>query len=424
LGRLESGGKIAAMRRLFSVVAVIGGLSVLGILIYQLPPIHDRLSWRVDFALTYLRGVVNPVEAPPTPMPMPSVVVTFPPTRTIAPIPTLLPTLEISATPPPPPTPIPQSIALPAPQWEKQDINNCGPASLTMYLRFYGWEGAQQDIADVIKPVREDRNVNVEELVYYVRTRAGWLNAEFRVGGDLELIKQLLAAGVPVMVEESFYFDQTYWPGDDLWGAHYLLVTGYDEAQRSFIGQDSFRGASQAVPYETLDEYWQAFNRVYILIYLPYQEGTVKAILGSNWDTDVNRQRALEVANVEATAEPGNPYAWFNLGSNLVYFERYIDASEAYDQARKLGLPQRMYRYQFSPFIAYFHIGHFDELLSLTDYALKITPSSEEALLWRGWALYRLGRNSEAIESFNQALFRNPNYQDAQYAIDFVSANP
>ena len=57
----------------------------------------------------------------------------------------------------------------------------------------------------MVKPLAEDRNVNPEELVYYVRTHAGWLNAEFRVGGDIELLKQLVAAGFPVMIEESFY---------------------------------------------------------------------------------------------------------------------------------------------------------------------------------------------------------------------------
>ena len=58
-----------------------------------------------------------------------------------------------------------------------------------MYLRFYGWEGDQETITEVIKPFREDRNVNVEELAYYVRNYAGWLKIEYRVGGDLETLK-------------------------------------------------------------------------------------------------------------------------------------------------------------------------------------------------------------------------------------------
>ena len=292
-----------------------------------------------------------------------------------------------------------------------------------MYLRTYGWEGDQETITKIIKPFREDRNVNVEELAYYVRNYAGWLNVQYRVGGDLELLKQLLAAGIPVMIEETFHFEEPYWTNDDLWAAHYQLVTGYDEARKIFIGQDSFHGPNQEIPYQKLDDYWQAFNRVYILVFLPGQEATVQSILGENWDPDTNRQNALEIAQAETQSDPDNAFAWFNLGTNLTYFERYIEATDAFDKARELGLPQRMLRYQFSPFIAYFHTGQIDDLIALSEYALEVTPNAEEALLWHGWAMFRKGDTAQAVENFQQALVENPNYLDAQYALDFVRAN-
>lgn len=409
------------------------GLAALAILFllagaaYRLPPIHDRLSWRVDFALTKLRGLVRPIQAMPTALPEPQIEIaslttaTPLPAATHTPLPT--PTPEFTPTPQPSPTPRPPVVSLPAPEWEKQDINNCGPAALTMHLRYYGWEGDQETITQIIKPFREDRNVNVEELAYYVRNYAGWLNIQYRVGGDLELLKQLLAAGIPVMIEETFYFDEPFWANDDLWAAHYQLVTGYDDTKKIFIGQDSFHGANQEISYQRLDEYWQAFNRVYILVYLPEQEPTVRAILGNNWDPDINRQYALEAAQTDTQADPDNAFAWFNLGANLAYFERYIEATDAFDKARELGLPQRMLRYQFSPFMAYFHTGQLDDLIALSEYALEVTPNSEEALLWHGWAMYRKGDTPQAVENFQQALVENPNYLDAQYALDFVRAN-
>lgn len=64
-----------------------------------------------------------------------------------------------------------------------------------MALHIYGWEGNQKDISDLIKPVTGDRNVNPEELRYYVRTQAGWLNLEYRVGGSIDQLKRLIAAG-------------------------------------------------------------------------------------------------------------------------------------------------------------------------------------------------------------------------------------
>ena len=155
-----------------------------------------------------------------------------------------------------------------------------------------------------VKPQREDRNVNVEELAYFVRTHVGWLNFEYRVGGDLQRLKKILAAGMPVMIEESFHFEQPYWPKDDLWAAHYLLLTGYDDATSTFTAQDSFYGADRKVPYQKLDEYWQSFNRVYIMVYPPEQEPVIEAILGADWDRDANRQRALETAQAETRVQP------------------------------------------------------------------------------------------------------------------------
>lgn len=402
------------------------GALVLGGLIYRLPPLQERLAWQVDKAVTYLRGVIRPVGPVPTPLPLPRVVTTSRP----APSPTatpMRPEVEANSLPSIPtlsPTPIPATISLPAPAWEKQDINNCGPASLAMYLRFFGWEGDQFDIAELLKPQRDDRNVNVEELVYYVRTRVGWLNTLYRVGGDIPLLKRLLAAGIPVLIEETFRFDEPFWPNDDLWAAHYNLLTGYDDVSQTFTTQDSFHGPDQRVTYQQLDEYWHAFNRVYILVYPPSQKETVKSILGPDWDEALNRQRALEVAQAEANVNPNDAFAWFNLGSNLVYFERYAEAATAFDRARTIGLPQRMLRYQFTPFFAYFHTRRIDELLALTEYALKITPNAEEARLWHGWALYRKGDGSGAITDFQAALAENPNYADARYALDFVRQNP
>jgi tetratricopeptide (TPR) repeat protein len=418
-------------RKPFVCIIVAAFCLLLGaLLIYQVPAVKQRLEWRIELAQNYVRGVIHPAGAMPTPADR----------ATLAPSPTRLPT----ATPPtelptpttqpsptyaPSPTPIPGVVTLPPPAWELQGMNDCGPASLSMYLRFYGWEGNQDDITAVIKPVPQDRNVNPEELVYFVRNYAGWLNAEFRVGGDLVLLRQLLAAGIPVIIEESFTLEDTPGypplpPSDDRWAAHYLLLTGYDDSAQSFTGQDSYHGANQSIAYDQLDRDWQIFNRVYLLVYLPSQQANLQAILGSNWDANTNRQHALEVAQIETQTDPNNAFAWFNLGSNLVYFERYGEAASAYDTARTLGLPQRMLRYQFGPFFAYFHAGLTNELLALTEYALERTDNSEEALLWHGWALYRQGDTDGAIQDWQAALEANPTYLDAQYALDFAGVTP
>jgi tetratricopeptide (TPR) repeat protein len=265
--------------------------------------------------------------------------------------------------------------------------------------------------------------VNVEELVYYVRNFSGWLNVEYRVGGDIDTLRSLLAAGVPVMIEEGFPIAESYWPNDDRWAGHYLLLTGYDDASQSFVTQDAFAGPDRWVSYQDLDRTWQQFNRVFIMVFLPEQTDTVKAVLGADWDPDVNRQNALTLSQQETVTDSQNAYAWFNLGTNQVYFERYKEAAMSYDKAREIGLPQRMLRYQFGPFIAYFHSLRTDDLLALTTYALGRTPNSEEALLWQGWGLFRKNDRVGALESFQKALEARPGYDDALYAINYVQSN-
>jgi hypothetical protein len=411
------------------ITTIVLALIVLGVFIYKIPRVNRAINYRLDIAITYVLRLINPVSSLPTPAvknesEIPDPAVTTESVATFTPEPTLTPVFTPTATLVP--TPIPAQSQLVPPAYDetrdKQDWNNCGPATMALYLRYFGWEGNQFDISKVIKPTRDDRNVNVEELVQFIRTKTGWLNAEFRVGGDLDTLKKLIAAGIPVMIEETFTTDRQYWPDDDQWSGHYLLVTGYDDGVQEFTVHDTEVGPNQKMTYQELDENWESFNRVYIMVYPPERETDIQLALGADWDADVNRQNALDAAQKAALSEPKNKFAWFNVGTNLVYFEKYNEAAEAYDTARMLGLPQRMLRYQFGPFIAYFHSLQTDELMVLTRYALDITRTSEEAMLWRGWAEYRRGNSSQALSYFRDALRIRPDYVDATYAIDYLNS--
>lgn len=426
------------------VLASLLVMVIAGAALSRTPAVRNRLDWRIDLALTQLRFKLDPVGALPTPqtsgLPLPppqvnttSISPTPPATAsaaapglTQAPLPTATPTLEPTPTFPPLPA---KAILTPPPMraGDAQDWNNCGPATLALNLRFYGWGGDQYTISDVIKPIRADRNVNVEDMTAYVNEEAAPLRALFRVGGSLEQVKRLLANGFPVMIEVGFVLPADAQgitgPSDDRWTGHYLFVTGYDDDRQLFIVQDVYEGGNHVVTYQDADKRWQAFNRVYILIYQPEREAELQSLLASDWDARSNRQNALKQAQAETRTEPRNAFAWFNLGTNLVYFERYAEAAEAYNQARQIGLPQRMLRYQFGPFLAYFHAGMFEELNTIADYALEVTPNSEEGLLWKGWALYRQGLSQEALQSFRKALEARPGYGDASYAIQFVLEN-
>ena len=401
------------------------GLLILALLLYQVPAINSRLAWRYEVAKTYVKNVINPVGSAPT-----AIANTPAPATSVAsPAIPVTPITEIIATSIPPTAtlaPPPPQALLASPPYEKQTANNCGPAALSMMLHMVGWSGSQKDISDIIKPVNGDRNVNPEEMAYWVRNYTGWLRIEYRVGGDIQTLKRLIASSYPVIVEgtTSLNPDDTGWPDDDLWAAHYLLLTGYDDATSTFIAQDAYRGPEKTIPYEQLEAEWKPFNYLYMVVYLPEKEQEIQTLLGSNWDPDLNRQNALTIAQAATTKDQSDAFAWFNVGSNLVYFERYFEANDAYDKARELGLPQRMFRYQFGPFIANFHSNRTDDLLALTDYALQRTEMSEETWLWHGWALYRNGDTNGAVENWRKALSVRPGYEDALYALNFAGSTP
>ena len=404
-------------------IKILIGLLLLAIAITSLffiPRTRAFIDWEWFKAKVYIHDKINPIEAPPTPKVAASPTAPLLPTATLAP-PTATPDLSTPTTiPTATSTPLPASISLEAPYHEKQDMNNCGPATLSMYLHYYGWQGDQFDVFDITKTDRADRNVNIEEMDYFVRTNAGWLQTQFRVGGTIELLKKFVANGIPVLTENSFSFEESYYSNDDRWAGHYQFITGYDDSIQSFTVQDSYYGPDKVKTYQDFKDEWQSFNYVFMLIYLPNQADLVTEILGDYNSIQASRNIATDIALAEIEQNPQDAFAWFNLGTNQTYFEEYATAADTYDHARTLGLPQRMFRYQFGPFLAYYHSGRTEDLLDLLDYALQVTPNSEEALVWKGWAEYRLGNSQTAVNAFLEAYKHNSKSTDVLYALDYL----
>lgn len=405
-------------KRTNTILIALGGSLLLAVFLLQIPAVKSAVSWRYEKFTIYAKNVIDPPGPVPTALPVTPPPVTPTVTATIQPV-----ALQPTVTPTSTSAPLPLQVSLPSPPYEQQTPNNCGPATLSMALHLFGWEGDQGGIAEQIKPVLQDRNVNPEEMAYYVRNFAGWLNIQYRVAGDLTTLKKLLAARYPVIVESVTDLDpnDALGPNDDLWAAHYLLLTGYDDEAQTFTVQDSYRGADLTISYQQLEAEWEPFNNLYMVLYFPQNEAELQSLLGDDWDPDANRQRALDEARAATLTDPGNAFAWFNLGSDLVYFERYSEAAQAYDKSREIGLPLRMFRYQFGPFWAYFHSDRIDDLLVLTDYARGITEMSEETWLWYGWGLFRQNDFKGAKAAWEKALSINDApYVDAYNALQYV----
>ena len=341
-----------------------------------------------------------------------------------------------SATPPPADTPPPTATpppALPTPgpaveltglrhAW--QTWNNCGPATLAMYLSYWGSELDQEDIRRVVRPNPEDKHAGADEMADFARGQG--LNALVRVDGSAERLRQLLAVGVPVMVS-TWHEDE---PGDGM--GHYRLIVGYDDRAREWLLYDSLAATASdrnapysplRLSYDAFEPLWLVFDRRYVVIYPDGYADAVRAILaedsaGNRRDDRAMWEDALAHAEEELAVDASNPFHWFNLGTDLVALERYEEAAAAYDRARQLGLPWRMLWYQFGPFSAYYHAGRYDEVIALADATLRVTTDVEELHYWRGMALAALGDARAARVSLERALQLKPGYPEAVEALE------
>lgn len=300
-----------------------------------------------------------------------------------------------------------------------QGWNNCGPANVTMALSYFGWREDQEFAASYLKPYDEDKNVSPTELVNFVNDQSA-VRAIVRIGGDLNMLKQFIVNGIPVIIERS------YTPEGFDWIGHYQTVVGYDDSANSLFVFDSYlgTGAGSGLPerYDDFDAGWQAFNRVFIAIYEPSREAVVQSILGERANPDRAAELAFEVGRAEARADVNNPFPWFNMGTALTKLGRFEEATRYFDEATRRRLPFRMLWYQFYPYEAYFEVGRFDDVLSLVEANLNNGGDDvEETHYWQGRALAAQGRNSEASAALQRALARNPRFNAAQTALASLS---
>lgn len=306
--------------------------------------------------------------------------------------------------------PLPPSVYLPGVKWEAQWWNNCGPATLGMYLSYYGRADGQRLIAPVVKPDPEDKNVSPNELAGYASSVG--MKTIVRENGTLDQLKALMANQIPVIVETAFDPPRA----KQGWMGHYKLLVGYDDAQFTFM--DSYNGPDQKISFADVDRDWRAFNRLYLVVYPNEKEQIVHDIVGEDWDDRVMYENAVARARADIQTNPKDAFAYFNLGTSLNGLEQYDQAAAAFDQARVLKLPWRMLWYQFGPYRAYYETKRHDEIIALADATLRSADNLEESHYYRGLALLALGRNEEARRAFETARRYNKNYRPAQEALE------
>ncbi len=413
------------------------GVMVLGVfgcgLLWAVPATRQRLTIYSSLARARIKYALRPPEAQvfvPQSNPVATAVAatleaytataaaqaTATPSPTLTPTGVPTPTPTITPSPTPSPTPLPPRVYLRGVRYEAQSWNNCGPATLSMALSYWGWKGFQTTTAQYLKPNERDKNVSPYEMENFVteKTPYGFV---WRMGGDLRLLKTLLVNGFPVMVEKGFQGR-----GFEGWMGHYELLVGYDDAKGVFVTEDSYMGENHEVAYDEFHNQWRAFNYLFLLPYPKEKEAELMALLGPWADANWAFRHALAVAQAETQTLHGRDlfFAWFNVGTSHVWLHEYVDAAHAYDQAFAIYAqlpederPWRMLWYQTGPYFAYYYSGRYQDVINLATTTLSAMsePILEESYYWRALAEEALGQHDKAIADLEEAVRLNPNFR-------------
>lgn len=335
------------------------------------------------------------------------------------------------------PMPLPPTVNFPGIAYvdQRERWNYCAPANLTMALKFWGWKGDRDTIAKVVKPGendpsknfidrgRSDVNVMPYELVDFVNNETEY-HALYRYGGDLQMVKRLLAAGFPLIVEKGYY--EKDYRGILGWLGHYQFVTGYDDRTQELVVQDTWNdGPNFHIKYDVFMEGWRSFDFVFLVAYPADREADVLTALGAFSDSQWAAQNALNIANRDVQTLSGIDlfFAWFAKGTSHVALQQYVDAATSYDQAFSIYAaltgdnterPYRIMWYETGPYWAYYYSGRYQDVVNLANTTLNDTisvPTLEESLYWRGLAEYAIGDTGHGLEDVRRSVYYNKNFQ-------------
>lgn len=305
---------------------------------------------------------------------------------------------------------IPLNKVLPTDYHIFQTFNNCGPAALSMTLRFYGINVTQAELGNALRPYQipggdnDDKSVTLEELAKHSKQYS--LIPYHRPMGNPEIVKQFIANDMPVIARTLTK------PNEDI--GHYRVVKGYDETAGTFLQDDSLQNKNLTYSYEDFNEIWKKFNYEYLVLVPKDKVELAERILGENADEKTAWQSAVENSLSELEANPNDIYARFNL--SVAYFNtlKYQSAVEEFEKVENL-LPFRTLWYQIEPIEAYYELGNYDRVFQITDRVLNYyNRAFSELYILRGKIYQKQGNIEAARSEFEKAVFYNSNLKEAQ----------
>ena len=338
---------------------------------------------------------------------------------TTVPATTAAPTVTVAATK--------LSVLLSPMTWAPQTWNNCAPMSALMVLSYYGITKTQTECGLALRPNGGDRDspigdkhVEPVELANYLRTEG--FKVMIRENGDMDKIRALVSAGIPVITQQWLY------DGDDI--AHYRVVRGYNLANKTLIYNDSMaNGPSISVTTAAEDILWKAYDRRYLIVYKADADPTVRAILGSDADYDSDAARAMQTMQDYTAKNPGDIDGWRNLG---YLYQDQGDCKSALSVWEKHIVPMlkptdngpynRYLWYQLWPVECYNTVGNYQQVIKMAPNEIQHAGIYAEARYQYAVALSSTGDNATAIAQLKKAVLDDQDYQPSYVLLDKLGA--
>lgn len=312
---------------------------------------------------------------------------------------------------------LPQAYKIPQKKHLYQTFNNCGPATLTMLLSYYGVSADQNTLGKQMRPYQnpqgdnDDKAVFADEFVYWAENYGQKVNLKSltRANGSLELLKLFISHDIPVVTTNLLN------QNEDI--GHFLLIRGYDNNKQQLTADDSYYGPNRKYGYYDFMSLWQPFNYVYVIAYTDSQSDVVKQILGEEIDEKTAWKNTITRAQKESNLTPESIYPVFNMSTAYFHVGDYQNSIKYFEQVEN-KLPRRMLWYQIEPLQAYQALGKHDKLLPLIQNILDNgNRAFSELYYMRGEIYLEQEKPDQARKEFEQALFYHQGYKKAEDAL-------
>lgn len=152
-----------------------------------------------------------------------------------------------------------------------QTMNNCGPASISEVLRYWGIQKSQGELSAILR--HGNRHGMASDGVPAYAASIG-MKAHIAYNGSEGQVKALISNGFPVIVEQFVSM------GDHF--THYRAIDGYNDGGQYFNSTDTFLGANHHISYKEFDQIWVPVHRKFMVLYPPDKQALVEAVLGTS----------------------------------------------------------------------------------------------------------------------------------------------